>query len=125
RSEAAGREAMALVEGAAPDEVLLVLLSGGASSLLACPVAGLELADLAAATRALLAAGAGIEELNAVRKHLAALAGGRPAPRPGSRRIEGVALSDVPGDRPHAIGSGPLAPAPTPHAPAPAAPAAP
>jgi glycerate-2-kinase len=116
RSEAAAREALALVERAAPDDLLLVLLSGGASSLLACPAPGLSLADLALATRALLAAGAGIEELNAVRKHLSGLSGGRLARRARARRIEVLALSDVPGDRLDALGSGPLAPDPTTYA---------
>jgi glycerate-2-kinase len=116
RSEAAAREALELVGRAAPDDCLLVLLSGGASSLLACPAPGLALGDLAAATRALLAAGAEIEELNAVRKHLSALAGGWLARRARARRIEVLALSDVPGDRLDVIGSGPFAPDPTTYA---------
>ncbi len=113
RCEAAAREALALVENAAAEDLLLVLLSGGASSLLACPAPGLRLDDLAAATRLLLAAGAEIEAANAVRKHLSALAGGRLARRARPRRIEVLALSDVPGDRLDAIGSGPFAPDPT------------
>ncbi len=116
RCEAAAREAVALVEGAAPADLLLVLLSGGASSLLACPAPGLELADLAAATSVLLAMGADIEEANAVRKHLSAVSGGRLARRARSRRIEVLALSDVPGDRLDVIGSGPFAPDPTTYA---------
>jgi glycerate-2-kinase len=113
RCEAAAREAIALVEGAAPEDVLIVLLSGGASSLLACPAPGLALEDLAEVTRRLLAAGAGIEELNAVRKHLSAVAGGRLARRARAQRIEVLALSDVPGDRLDVIGSGPFAADPT------------
>jgi glycerate-2-kinase len=113
RSENAAREALALVEGAAPDDVLVVLLSGGASSLLACPAPGLSLADVAAATSALLAAGAGIEELNVVRKHLSAVGGGRLGRRAASARIEVLAISDVPGDRLDVIGSGPFAPDPS------------
>jgi glycerate-2-kinase len=116
RCEAAAREAVALVEGAGADDVLLALLSGGASSLLACPAPGLELADLAEATRRLLAAGAEIEELNAVRKHLSGLAGGRLARRAPSRRIEVLLISDVPGDRLDVIASGPFAPDPTTYA---------
>jgi glycerate-2-kinase len=116
RSEAAAREALELVGRTAPDECLLVLLSGGASSLLACPAPGLVLGDLAAATRALLAAGAEIEELNAVRKHLSALAGGWLARRARARRIDVLALSDVPDDRLDVIASGPFAPDPTTYA---------
>ena len=99
RCERAAREALALVEAARPEDVLLVLLSGGASSLLACPAPGLCLADLATATSVLLAAGAEIEELNCVRKHLGALAGGRLAQRAACSRIELLLVSDVPGDR--------------------------
>jgi glycerate-2-kinase len=116
RSERAGRAALALVERMPAEDLLLVLLSGGASSLLACPAPGLALSDLEGATRSLLAAGVGIEELNRVRKHLSALAGGRLARRARARRIEVLALSDVPGDRLDAIGSGPFAPDPSTHA---------
>ena len=113
RSEAAAREALALVGGAGRDDALVVLLSGGASSLLACPAPGLSLADVAATTSLLLAAGAGIEELNAVRKHLSAVGGGRLGRRAASARIEVLAISDVPGDRIDVIGSGPFAPDPS------------
>jgi len=109
RSEAAARAALRLLADGASDEVLLVLLSGGASSLLAAPLPGLEVADLAAATQALLRAGAPIEELNAVRKHLSCTAGGRLARATRARRIEVLAISDVPGDRLEVIGSGPFA----------------
>jgi glycerate-2-kinase len=93
-----------------------VLLSGGASSLLACPAGELTLEDLAATTRALLEAGAEIEQLNAVRKHLSAMAGGRLAQRTAARRVEVLAISDVPGDRLDVIGSGPFAADPTTYA---------
>ena len=109
RSEAAAREALRFAADGPPDAVLLVLLSGGASSLLAGPLPGLALEDLAAATRALLRAGAPIEELNAVRKHLSLAAGGRLARAARARRIEVLAISDVPGDRLDVIGSGPFA----------------
>jgi glycerate 2-kinase len=109
RSESAAREALRFVAGGTPDDVLLVLLSGGASSLLAGPLPGLGLADLAATTRALLRAGAPIDELNAVRKHLALAAGGRLAQAARARQIEVLAISDVPGDRIDVIGSGPFA----------------
>jgi glycerate-2-kinase len=113
RSENAAREALALVAGAGVDDALVVLLSGGASSLLACPAPGLSLADIAATTSLLLSAGAGIEELNAVRKHLSAVGGGRLGRRAVSAQIEVLAISDVPGDRIDVIGSGPFAPDPS------------
>jgi glycerate-2-kinase len=107
RSERAGRACLALAAGAGPEDVLVVLLSGGASSLLACPAEGLGLADLAATTEALLASGADIEETNCVRKHLSALAGGRLARAFGGAALHLLAVSDVPGDRLDVIGSGP------------------
>jgi glycerate 2-kinase len=113
RCERAAREALACAEAAEERDVLVVLLSGGASSLLACPAAGLRLADLAATTELLLRAGAPIDELNAVRKHLSALAGGRLAQRARAGRIEVLAISDVSGDRIDVIGSGPCAPDPS------------
>jgi glycerate-2-kinase len=113
RSAAAGLEALRVAETAAPDDVLVVLLSGGASSLLATPAPGLAIDDLARANQVLLASGAAIDELNAVRKHLSPLSGGRLALRARSRRIEVLAISDVPGDRLDVIGSGPCAADPT------------
>jgi glycerate 2-kinase len=111
-SEAAGRAALDLAREAAPDESLLVLLSGGASALLAAPAAGVTLPDKQATTRLLLDAGASIDELNAVRKHLSAVKGGGLA---AAARCEVVtfALSDVVGpvrDDPGVVGSGPTAP---------------
>jgi glycerate-2-kinase len=90
-----------------------VLLSGGASALLTRPLPGLALGDLAATTRALLACGAGIDELNTVRKHLVDLAGGRLARAAGAGRVELLAISDVHGDRLDLIGSGPCTPDPS------------
>jgi glycerate-2-kinase len=113
RCERAARALLAEVQQAPPGDVLCVLLSGGASSLLACPAPGLALADLAATTELLLAAGADIEETNAVRKHLSAVAGGRLARSAAASRIEVLAISDVPGDRLDVIGSGPFAGDPT------------
>jgi len=109
RSESAAREAIALVESTAPDELLVVLLSGGASALLTCPLPGLSRDDLLATTRLLLASGAEIGEVNTVRKHLTEISGGRLARRAGSRRVEVLAISDVPGDAIETIGSGPFA----------------
>ncbi len=97
-SEAAGRAALELARGAAADESLVVLLSGGASALLCAPADGVTLADKQATTRLLLEAGASIDELNAVRKHLSAVKGGGLA---AAARCEVVtfALSDVVGPR--------------------------
>ncbi len=113
RCPAAARQALELVARARPEDVLLVLLSGGASSLLCCPDGELRLEDLVRITAGLLASGADIAETNAVRKHLSAVAGGRLALRARCRRIEVLAISDVAGDRLDVIGSGPFAPDPT------------
>lgn len=109
----AARAAMRLVRGAAPDDVVLILLSGGASALLSCPMPGLSLDDLAQTTDLLLRAGAGIVELNTVRKHLTRLFGGRLAQLGGGRRLDVLAVSDVAGDRLDVLGSGPCAPDPS------------
>jgi glycerate-2-kinase len=116
RSESSAREAIALVEGAAPDELLVALLSGGTSALLACPLPGLSREDLLATTELLLGSGVEIEELNTVRKHLTEISGGRLARRAASGRIEVLAISDVPGDAIETIASGPFAADPTAHA---------
>jgi glycerate-2-kinase len=113
RCERAGQLAIDLVAGARPDDVLLALISGGASSLVSCPIDGVTLPDLANATDRLLQGGAAIGELNSVRKHLSRLSGGRLAAHAVSKRIEVLAISDVPGDRLDVIGSGPLAADPT------------
>jgi hydroxypyruvate reductase len=113
RCEAAAREVLALASGAAPDDVLLVLLSGGASSLLACPQPGLDLDEIAATTAALLAAGADIHALNTVRKHLVEIAGGRLARAARTARVEVLVISDVLGDPLDVIASGPCTPDPS------------
>lgn len=113
RGAAATREILSFAASPGPDDVLLVLLSGGGSSLLCAPAPGLDLADVAAAVRALLAAGASIDELNTVRKHLAAATGGRLARASRAGRIEVLAISDVVGDRLDVIASGPFAPDPS------------
>jgi glycerate-2-kinase len=110
RCERAARAALELAANTRPDETLLVLLSGGTSALTACPAPGLQLEDLAAVTRALLASGADIHEINCVRKHLSAFGGGRLAEASGTRSIEVLAVSDVAGDDIGTIGSGPCAP---------------
>ena len=110
RSEQAARLALQRVAALHPDDVLLVLLSGGASALTACPAPGLTIADLVASTDVLLASGADIAEMNAVRKHLSDFSGGRLARAAGCRRICVLAVSDVPGDALEVIGSGPCLP---------------
>jgi glycerate 2-kinase len=111
-SEAAGRAALDLARTAAGDERLLVLLSGGASALMACPADGISLADKQATTQLLLAAGASIYELNAVRKHLSATKGGGLAAA-AACTVTTFALSDVIGDHAGVIGSGPTSPDPS------------
>jgi glycerate-2-kinase len=113
RCEAAAREILRLAASGRPGEELVVLLSGGASALLACPAEGLSLEDLAATTSVLLASGADIGEVNAVRKHLSDLAGGRLARAWTGGPVTVLALSDVPGDRLDVIGSGPCSADPT------------
>jgi glycerate 2-kinase len=113
RGAAATREILAFVARPGPGDVLLVLLSGGGSSLLCAPAQGLALADVGATVRALLAAGATIDELNTVRKHLAAATGGRLARAARAGCIEVLVISDVVGDRLDVIASGPFAPDPS------------
>jgi hydroxypyruvate reductase len=110
---AATAETLALAESAGPQDLVLVLVSGGASANWIAPPAGLSLADKQAVTRALLASGASIVEINTVRKHLSRIKGGRLAQRAFPAPLVAVAISDVPGDDPAVIGSGPTVPDPT------------
>ena len=112
-SETAARRMLALVRGLTPDDLVLALISGGGSALLAAPAEGLTLADKQAVNRALLASGATISEMNAVRKHLSAIKGGRLAAAAAPARLVTLAISDVPGDDPAVIASGPTVPDPT------------
>ncbi len=96
-----------------PDDQLVFLASGGGSALLSLPAPGLTLDDKQAVTRALLRSGATITEINAVRKHLSAIKGGRLAAAAAPARIVTLAISDVPGDDPSVIASGPTVPDPT------------
>jgi hydroxypyruvate reductase len=114
-SVAAGRRALEIAMEAAATDVLLVLLSGGASSLLELPADGVTLGDLREATDRLLRAGAGIDALNTVRKHLSRVKGGRLAAAVRGRTIA-LAISDVVGDDPSIIGSGPTVADPTTYA---------
>jgi glycerate-2-kinase len=115
RSEAAARGALALAAGCPPDGRLVVLVSGGASSLMALPAPGLALADKRDTVRELLAAGADITSLNCVRKHLSAIKGGRLA-AVCQGHLEAWLISDVVGDDPSVIGSGPTVPDPSTYA---------
>jgi glycerate 2-kinase len=105
--EAAARQMLDLVRGLGPDDLVLCLMSGGASALLALPADGIALGDKRELTRALLASGATIGEINCVRKHLSAIKGGRLAAAAAPAEIVTLAISDVPGDDPAVIGSGP------------------
>jgi hydroxypyruvate reductase len=110
----AGTErALALAAEAGKDDLVLVLLSGGASANWIAPAAGLTLAEKQAVTSALLRSGADIGEINCVRKHLSRIKGGRLARRAAPARLVTLAISDVPGDDPAVIGSGPTVPDPT------------
>ncbi len=103
------REAHALGE----NDLLLCLMSGGASALLVEPADGLSLSEKQAITRRLLASGAPIGEMNCMRKHLSAIKGGRLAAAAAPARVVTLAISDVPGDDPAVIGSGPTVGDPT------------
>jgi hydroxypyruvate reductase len=104
---AAAERALELAGHAERDDLVLVLLSGGASANWIAPAPGLALAEKQAVTRALLACGANINEVNTVRKHLSRIKGGRLALRAHPAQVVTLALSDVPGDLPTVIGSGP------------------
>jgi glycerate 2-kinase len=110
--EKAAHEILRRVKSLTPDDLLLVLVSGGGSALLSLPAEGIAMADLKATTRDLLKSGAPIQDMNTVRKHLSAIHGGRLAT---ASRAPVVALiiSDVTGDDPTHIASGPCAPDPT------------
>lgn len=109
-SLAAASRALALADEATRDDLVLVLMSGGASANWIAPVEGLSLAEKQAVTRSLLRSGANISEINTVRKHLSRIKGGRLARHAYPARVVSLAISDVPGDDPATIGSGPTVP---------------
>jgi glycerate 2-kinase len=110
--EGAAAEILEKVRGLGPDDLLLALVSGGGSSLLSLPVPGLSMAELKGLTAQLLRSGAAIQDMNTVRKHLSAIQGGRLAAA--SRApVLALVISDVTGDDPTHIASGPCAPDPT------------
>lgn len=108
--ERAARRILDLARSLGPDDQLVFLASGGGSALLTLPAPGLTLADKQAVTRALLRCGATIGEINTVRKHLSAIKGGRLAAAAAPAGIVTLAISDVPGDDPAVIASGPTVP---------------
>jgi hydroxypyruvate reductase len=112
--DAAGQKAagriLDLVRGLGPEDLVLCLISGGGSALLSLPARGITLDDKQALNKALLRSGANIHEINCVRKHLSAIKGGRLAVAAAPARIVSLIVSDVPGDDPSVIASGPTTP---------------
>jgi glycerate 2-kinase len=111
--ERGARRILDMVSGLTPDDLVLCLISGGGSSLLSLPIEGLTLADKQAVNRALLKSGAGINEMNCVRRHLSRIKGGRLAAACHPAKVVTLLISDVPGDDPINIASGPTVPDPT------------
>lgn len=103
----AARRILSMAEQAGPDDLVIALISGGGSSLLTLPAEGIEFADKQALNSALLSCGAPIDEMNAVRKHVSAIKGGRLAAAAFPAALLTLAISDVPGDDPAVIASGP------------------
>jgi glycerate 2-kinase len=106
----AARRIAALAQGLTPKDLVLCLISGGGSALLSLPIEGLGFEDKQAINRALLKSGAAIDEMNTVRKHLSAIKGGRLGALCAPARVVTLAISDVPGDDPAVIASGPTVP---------------
>ncbi|WP_439572877.1 glycerate kinase type-2 family protein [Phreatobacter sp.] len=109
----ATRRILSRLEGLTGDDLVVALISGGGSALLALPGGDLSLEDLKAVNAALLASGADITAMNCVRKHVSAIAGGRLAAAAHPAKVVTLAISDVPGDDPAVIASGPTVPDPT------------
>lgn len=108
--QAAAERILESVRGLGPDDLVLCLISGGGSSLLSLPAPGIDLADKQAVNRALLLSGASIHEINCVRKHLSAIKAGRLAAAAAPAEVVSLIISDVPGDDPSVIASGPTVP---------------
>lgn len=113
RSVAAAEEALARAASLGPNDLLVALISGGASALLSAPPRGMPLADKQALVAALLSRGAPIHEVNLVRRHLSRIKGGRLALAAAPARVLTLLLSDVIGGALHDVGSGPTVPDPT------------
>ena len=111
--EKAAARILELAQGAGADDLLLCLISGGGSALLPLPAPGISLEEKKAVNEALLRSGATISEINCVRKHISAIKGGRLAAAAHPARVVSLIISDVPGDDPAVIASGPTAPDPT------------
>ena len=109
----AARRIAELARGLTADDLVLCLISGGGSSLLAMPAEGVSFEDKQAVNKSLLKSGAAIDEMNCVRKHLSAIKGGRLATMCAPARVVTLLISDVPGDAPEVIASGPTVPDPT------------
>lgn len=103
----AARRILGMAGGLTADDLVLCLMSGGASALLTIPGDGLSLSDKQAINKALLKSGANISEMNCVRKHLSAIKGGRLAAAAHPAQVVSLLISDVPGDDPSVVGSGP------------------
>jgi glycerate 2-kinase len=104
---------LAAVRGLGADDLVIALISGGGSALLSVPAPGLSFAEKQQVNRELLTSGASIDEMNCVRKHLSAIKGGRLAAACAPARVHTLLISDVPGDLPDVIASGPTLPDPT------------
>jgi len=113
RGEAAALRMLDMAHELGADDLLLALVSGGGSSLLAAPVAGVGLKALRRVTQDLLRSGASIQEINIVRKHLTRLSGGQLACAAGDAQVVALMISDVAGDDPSYIASGPCTPDPS------------
>ncbi len=103
----AAQSLLARAQGLGRDDLVVVLISGGGSSLLCCPIEGMTLNDKQSVNRALLQSGASIDEMNAVRKHLSQIKGGRLLQALQPAQVLTLCISDVPGDDPQTIASGP------------------
>jgi glycerate 2-kinase len=109
----AARRILKMVQGLGPDDLVLCLISGGGSSMLPLPAPGISLKDKQAVNRALLDCGATISEMNCVRRHLSGIKGGRLAAACHPAKVVTLLISDVPGDNPIDIASGPTVADPT------------
>ena len=107
---AAAQRILAMVQGLTKDDLVLCLISGGGSALLTLPAEGLTLEDKQRINKALLSSGATISEMNCVRKHISRIKGGRLAAACAPARVVTLTISDVPGDDPSVIASGPTVP---------------
>ena len=112
-SERAARTMLDLVSGLTANDLVIALISGGGSALMSLPAGDLTLADKQTVNRALLASGATIAEMNIVRKHLSGIKGGRLAAAAHPARLVTLVISDIPGDDPAAVASGPTLPDPS------------